>query len=513
MMIFTEKDKELLKNKGITTDKIASQIATFNRGIPFVDLISSATKNKGICKLSVEEEQYYKSLFEQKKDKRDLLKFVPASGAASRMFKALFNFISDFNPDEQSFNDYIKKEGTSGVAAFFENIERFSFYAEINSKIATELSDDHRKLLFVKEMLLKEGLDFGQFPKGLLPFHQYDSTVVTAFEEHLYEAALYNESNGKSALHFTISEHHTEKFSNEFERIKTDVEKATKVNFEVSFSYQKASTDTVAVTPENELFRNDDESLLFRPSGHGALIENLNEQDADIIFIKNIDNVVVERFREEISDCKKILAGKLLGIQEKAFGYATLLEDDTKVSESKIEEIRGFLEKELNVSFANDFNAMSNEEQLEFFKRKINRPIRVCGMVKNEGEPGGGPFWVKDEKGNTSLQIIESAQIDTSNASQQEILQQSTHFNPVDLVCGIRNHQGKKYNLMDFVDPTQGFITSKTSQGRDLKALELPGLWNGAMAYWNTIFVEVPLITFNPVKTINDLLKATHQVK
>ena len=360
-------------------------------------------------------------------------------------------------------------------------------------------------------MLLKDGLNYGEFPKGLLPFHLYNDVSVTPFEEHLYEAALYSASNGIAKLHFTISENHTEKFKSEFEKIREKVEAITNVDFQISFSYQKSSTDTVAVTPKNELFRNDDTSLLFRPSGHGALIENLNEQEADIIFIKNIDNVVVEKYRGEVARHKKILAGKLIEVQEKAFKYAALLATDT-ISIAERQEIKTFLEEALNNSFPNEFDQFDKEKQLKTLKTHINKPIRICGMVKNEGEPGGGPFWIKNAEGAISLQIIESAQIDTENSLQKNILQQATHFNPVDLVCGIRNYKGEKFNLTNFTDPTQGFITGKTSQGRALKALELPGLWNGAMANWNTIFVEVPLITFNPVKTVNDLLKKTHQV-
>jgi hypothetical protein len=290
------------------------------------------------------------------------------------------------------------------------------------------------------------------------------------------------------------------------------VSKATGTEFHVSYSYQKPATDTIAVTMENELFRNSDGSLLFRPGGHGALIENLNEQDADIIFIKNIDNVVVDDVVDQVAKSKMVLSGLLLKLQEKTFAYAAFLDTDEATLE-KVKEIKSFLEDHLNVRFVSNFDSFTIAQQLEIVKDKINRPIRICGMVKNEGEPGGGPFWIKDKSDHISLQIIESAQVDMSNDSQVAIFKNSTHFNPVDLVCGVKNYKGEKFNLLNFVDHKQGFITEKTKDGKNLKALELPGLWNGAMAFWNTIFVEVPLVTFNPVKTVNDLLKPTHQVK
>lgn len=336
--------------------------------------------------------------------------------------------------------------------------------------------------------------------------------VATAFGEHLYESALYSSDDESTKLHFTISEKHEHKFDEEFTRIEEKVELKTDSRFEISFSYQKESTDTIAVTPKNKPFRNDDGTLLFRPSGHGALIENLNDLEADIIFIKNIDNVVTYKYKEEVAKYKKVLAGILFEVQKQAFKYLDLL-DNGDLSENQLIEIAEFLVNKMNVKISSEFEKYSLKYQIEYLTEKLNRPIRVCGMVKNEGEPGGGPFWVKDESGNISLQIVESAQINKKSKRQKEILKNATHFNPVDLVCGIKNHKGEKFDLRKFVDPKTAFITMKTKTGKDLKALELPGLWNGSMANWNTIFVEVPLITFNPVKTVNDLLKAPHQIK
>ncbi len=390
-------------------------------------------------------------------------------------------------------------------------MHKLPFYDLIMDRIKGKAANkDEEAYLFVKEMLVENGLNYGFYPKGLLPFHQYDSGSATPFEEHLKEAALYAKTDGKAHLHFTVSEQHDAMFVEEESKVGPKISKKTDTEFDISYSNQKPSTDTIAVDMENKPFKNSDGSILFRPGGHGALIENLNDQDADIIFIKNIDNVVIDKNLDEVANSKKMLAGVLKKVQDKAFAFAQELEDG-KVSPEAADQIKAFLERDLNVRMPQNYDELDVDEQLSVLKDKINRPIRICGMVKNEGEPGGGPFWIKDGEGNISLQIIESAQIDMSNDEQAAILKNSTHFNPVDLVCGVRNHKGEKYNLLDFVDTKQGFITGKTQEGKELKALELPGLWNGAMAFWNTIFVEVPLVTFNPVKTVNDLLKPTHQ--
>jgi len=312
-------------------------------------------------------------------------------------------------------------------------------------------------------------------------------------------------------IHFTISEKHNHRFDEEFKFIEEDVEERTNTKFNITFSYQKESTDTIAVTHKNEPFRDENEQLVFRPSGHVALIQNLNDLDADIIFIKNIDNVVVKKYKNEVADYKKMLAGILLEIQEKAFHYLKQLAKN-QISESELIEIANFVSNRLNVSISNEFEKYSPKHQIKYLKDKLNRPIRVCGMVKNEGEPGGGPFWVKDESGTISLQIVESAQVDKGSKRQKEIMKNATHFNPVDLVCGTKNYLGESFDLTKFIDFKTAFISEKTKSGKHLKALELPGLWNGAMANWNTIFVEVPLLTFNPVKTVNDLLKPAHQL-
>ncbi len=512
-MELTEADKKQLEKKGISKEKVLGQIETFKEGIPFVRLEKAAVVSDGISKFSEAEEQKFIKNFEDAKEKVSLLKFVPASGAASRMFKAMFNFLDTYDPKAETFEAYLDRTRDKDVKAFFDGYQNFAFYDLIQNRITGKTSSrDEGKYLFVKEMLLPEGLDFGFYPKGLLPFHDYGEYSATPFEEHLKEAVAYAQVNNGANLHFTISEQHGEMFNKEFKKAGERVAKQTKTSFTVNYSFQKPSTDTIAVTLDNKPFRNPDGSLLFRPAGHGSLVENLNEQDADIIFIKNIDNVVVPRFSDDVARSKKILAGLLLELQGKAFEYARILDGDNLTSEI-LENIKLFLERELNVRFSDKFGGFSIGQQIEVLKDKINRPIRICGMVKNEGEPGGGPFWIRDAHDHISLQIIESAQVDMGNPMQIDILKGATHFNPVDLVCGVRNYKGEKFNLLNFVDAKQGFITQKTKEGKDLKALELPGLWNGTMAFWNTIFVEVPLVTFNPVKTVNDLLKPAHQVK
>ncbi|EIJ38602.1 MULTISPECIES: DUF4301 family protein [Galbibacter] len=518
MTTLTETDKKQLKQKGIKETQVAEQIEIFKKGIPFVNLIAAATINHGIHKFSEKEKEKYVALFESEKDKLNLLKFVPASGAATRMFKALFQFLNTYNPAQETINAYINREKAEIIRTFFIGIEKFPFYEEVIKRFVEKhpdflnLPDHFQKYYVVKILLDKDEFDYGSSPKGLLPFHKYKTHPATAFEEHMYEAALYDESNGVAKLHFTISKEHNNDFDEEMDKIESRVTEKTGVSFETSFSYQKESTDTLAVSMENEPFRLETGEILFRPGGHGALIENLNDQDADIIFIKNIDNVVVYKYKHELAQFKKILAGKLIEVQNRAYKYAKLL-DETTPNEKMINEIKDFLRTELNVHVKSDVDKYKEVYQIEFLKEKLNAPIRICGMVKNEGEPGGGPFWIKDEDGNISLQIVESPQIDSKNKFQEDILKAATHFNPVDIVCSTKNYKGEKYNLLDYVNKQQAFITNKTKEGKELKALELPGLWNGGMAFWNTIFVEVPLTTFNPVKTVVDLLKPAHQVK
>ena len=512
MSIFNEDDKILLREKGIPTAKVLDQIQTFQEGIAPVRLSKAAVVGDGILRFGEVEIERLKDSYQKAGKGLQITKFIPASGAASRMFKALFAFLSDFDPTSDNLEEYLTQPANEPVKVFYEGLDRFPFYERIRNRISTDSWHSEGRFLFafVREMLTEEGLNFGFYPKGLLPFHQYQGVSATPFEEHLKEGASYASSGNTARLHFTISPQHHALFEEAFQRVSPLLEQKTNCAFEVSFSYQKAATDTLAVTPDNDPFRDQDGRLLFRPGGHGALLENLNEQDADLLFIKNIDNVVPDRSLEEISAWKEILGGYLLEVQDQAFSFARMLAGG-KVDHDLLNRIMDFLQSKMNVRFPDSYAGYSLEEQIAILKDKLARPIRVCGMVRNEGEPGGGPFWIADEHGNESLQIVESAQVDMEDEDQRQTFKEATHFNPVDLVCGVRDPFGNKYNLMNFVDARLGFITEKTYEGRPLKALELPGLWNGGMAYWNTVFVEVPISTFNPVKTVNDLLKSAHQ--
>ncbi|QBA65137.1 DUF4301 family protein [Muriicola soli] len=512
MIEFTQNDVKQLEEKGISRKTVEGQIKTFVEGIPFINLYSPAVVGEGILKTDPADEQKYVEKFEASQTKLSLLKFVPASGAASRMFKSLFSFLDNYDPGKEAFSSYISRTDQREMDQFFKGAKDLPFYDMVLGRIkAKDLAEDKAKFNFVKELLSEDGLNYGFYPKGLLPFHKYDDQMVTAFEEHLDEAAFYAKGKDKAALHFTISEQHQSLFDKELKKVKKRASERTGTSFKVDYSYQSQATDTIAVTLENQPFRNEDNSVLFRPGGHGALIQNLNRHDADIIFIKNIDNVVTRDQCDEIARSKKVLAGVLIELQEKVFRYSKVLEDHSMDGE-ELDRIKSFLENDLNVRFSDNYGGFTLGQQIEILKDKLHRPIRVCGMVKNEGEPGGGPYWVRDRNGNISLQIVESAQVDLEHEHQSEIFKKATHFNPVDLVCGVKDFKGDKYDLLNFVDEKQGFITEKTKAGKTLKALELPGLWNGAMAYWNTIFVEVPSATFNPVKTVNDLLKSAHQL-
>ncbi len=515
--MFTENDIQQIHNKGITLDQVNSQIDRLKNGMSYSKLLAAATIDKGIEGFNEKETKKYINFYESKKEALSILKFVPASGAATRMFKFLFQFLSTFNPDNETIEAFIERQGDDLIKTFFSNLEAFPFYDEIVGKLKTTnskyetLSESEKSLAFVKTMLGEDDLNYSFFPKGLLPFHKYGHVSVTAFREHLLESTIYASSNKTANLHFTVSEKHHDYFKTEFEKASKQLTKETGVAFNVSYSYQKEETETVALTSDNKVYRNADGTILFRPAGHGALLENLDDLDNDLIFIKNIDNITVADKNVSISEYKKLLAGVLLDVQEKVFNYLNKLNADCDEEDFKIMAL--FLIHRLNVALTRDFDDYTPEEKKNYLREKLNRPIRVCGMVKNEGQPGGGPFWVKDKDGNFSLQIVEFAQINFSNKDQQGIVYKATHFNPTDLVCAVRNYKGEKFNLKDYVDYEAAFITMKTQNGADIKALELPGLWNGSMADWISIFVEVPLETFNPVKTVNDLLKPAHQVE
>lgn len=505
--MLTEKDIAQINENDLSVHKVVRHLEIFVQGIPFVDIVTTASVGNGIQVLDEKEREKLEALFEEKRNFLDMVKFVPASGAATRMFKFLHEFLENYNPDKQSFREYLKAQDTPHLDQFFKGLKDFAFLNLVRGKIR-ELYPDYKQsskgkryYLFVQTMLDEKGLNFANLPKGLIPFHKYQKYATTAFEEQLFEAAYYAAVADEVYLHFTFSEKHLDYFKAEFENIKNRVSRKTKKNFHISYSFQKKETDTLAVTLENQPFRDENGRLVFRPSGHGALLENLNEIDADLVFIKNVDNVAAQEYVESIAFYKKVLAGKLLALQKKIFGYLWDLEGD--VTLERMKEMHSFVWNELNIK-----DLPSGKSDLI---ELLNRPIRVCGVVQNTGAPGGGPFWVKDDEGFTSLQIVEASQINLEDSRQKSILQEATHFNPVDLVCGLRDYRGNKFDLSLFKDPNTGFISKKYENGKPLKALELPGLWNGSMAKWNTVFVEVPLITFNPVKSVNDLLKKEHR--
>lgn len=505
--MLTKHDEQQLAAKGISIPTFEGQLNNFKTGFPYLKVDGAATIGSGIVKLTDDQTKEFIEIWDKyKAENYDILKFVPASGAASRMFKNLFAFLdSDYNNPTTDFEKY-----------FFANIKQFAFYDELNKTCLTlhnkgveELVETEKYKTVVAALLKEDGMNYGQLPKGLLLFHKYDEGIRTAMEEHLVEAAQYASTNGKAQVHFTVSEEHIELFKQKVEEKKSYYEQMFNVSYDISFSTQKASTDTVAANPDNTPFRNDDGSLLFRPGGHGALIQNLNELNADIVFIKNIDNVVPDHLKDETTKWKKIIAGVLVELQQKCFDYLKLLKS-SQYDKQDILTVKDFLEHELCCKL-DHAKAMSDIELVDFLIEKLNRPIRVCGMVKNSGEPGGGPFFVYNADNTISLQILESSQLDVNNPETMNMFTKGTHFNPVDLVCATKDYKGNKFNLPDFVDPLTGFISKKSKNGKELKALELPGLWNGAMSNWNTIFVEVPAITFNPVKTVNDLLREQHQ--
>lgn len=515
--MFTEKDLLQFKNKSINEEKVLQQINHFKSGFPFMQLSAAATKDNGLIALSEEQEKEYLDKFDEHFQGLEVIKFVPASGAASRMFKHLFEFAENYERNDAGKALFEKDKGFNSVYYFFENIKRFAFYEDLKSvlekegyQIEKEIKEENYTLI-LNYLLDEKGLGYASLPKGLLKFHHYDDAHRYGIEEHLVEAAVYGKNeNGIAPLHFTVSPEHQEKFENAIAQVKEKHEKDYDIKFDIKFSQQKPSTDTISVNLENEPFREEDGSILFRPGGHGALIENLNEIDADIVFIKNIDNIVPDRIKSTTFKYKKLIGSYLAEVQEEVFGFLDILEEGNPDS-SELNKMFEYLENKLFIQVPAYIKAMESMEQVDWLFEQFNRPIRICGMVKNEGEPGGGPFVVEDEEGNLSLQIVESSQIDFSQEDQAEIVKNATHFNPVDLVCAIKDFNGNKFDLKDFVDVKTGFISEKSKNGKTLKAQELPGLWNGAMAQWITLFMEVPILTFNPVKTVNDLLREQHQ--
>lgn len=470
---FTPQDIEQIKSHGLTIDAIKQQLHDFASGFPPADIESAATIGNGVLPmLGAEYVDFYKS----HKDNYNIVKFVPASGAATRMFKDLFEFLSTGTMNKTT-------------QTVLDNLEKFAFYDDLKSY----LPDNATAHDIIECLITERGLNYGNLPKALLQFHKYDTFNRTALAEHLVEGALYAQSNRMVNIHFTVSPEHKSGFNALLDKILPEYEQKFGVKYNITMSTQKTETDTIAVNLDNTPFRNDDGSLLFRPAGHGALIENLNDIDADIIYIKNIDNICPDNARDDTVYHKMALAGMAMKIQSQIFDYIRAIDN----GDANIDTIKLFIKDKLGLRISDTAN----------IRDILNRPLRVCGIIKNTGEPGGGPFWVRDENG-IGLQIVEPGQIAPENIN---ILKDGEFFSPTDIVCMPNDYNGKKFNLIEFIDTRAGFISEKSKNGRALRAMERPGLWNGAMAYWNTVFVETPLSTFTPVKVISDLLGNGHR--
>lgn len=511
--MLNEQDIRQLSEKGISKDAFLLQINYFKKGFPPLSLARPATIDDGIRRFDEKSAHQMAAFYMTHHSNYDVMKFVPASGAATRMFKDVFVW-RDLLIAGVDTHELL--ESKPEAANFFNQMEKFAFWEDLCLALdkedldALHLLREKNFLPLLDYLLFDQGLDYASLPKALIAFHKYDSTTRTSMEEHLVEGAAYaSGGDAEVHIHFTLSPEHINLFRAKLNKVQEKLEQLLGVSFVITHSVQKPSTDTIAVGSDNLPFREKDGKLLFRPGGHGALIENLNDLDADIIFIKNIDNVVPDHLRGETILYKKTIGGLLLSLREEINQWLHKLDGGVLTGE-EYQQALNFAVSALNVDpavFPED-----SREGSAVLRQKFDRPLRVCGMVRNEGEPGGGPFWVKDPSDGThSLQIVEMSQIDIKNPDQEACVKNATHFNPVDLVCSVKNHKGEKYDLKKYIDKNTGFISQKSKDGRDLKALERPGLWNGAMAHWNTVFVEVPLITFNPVKTINDLLREEHQ--
>lgn len=506
--MFSQQDIEQIQQKGSTEAQIQGQLNRFNTGFPFLKVTGAANVGHGVVYLNEDQEVEAQNIWKQYLAEGGTVeKFTPASGAASRMFKNMFAFL---NADYDIPTTDFEKE-------FFAGIDKFAFKEAIDKKAkenygmtTNELIAEGRYKDVAKMLLKEEGLNYGALPKGVLQFHKLNGVVHTALEEHLEEGAQYAAGNdGVVNLHFTVSPEHRALFEALIAEKVPQFEQQYSVKYNITMSEQKKSTDTIAVNMDNTPFRNADGSLLFRPAGHGALIENLNERTADVIFIKNIDNVVPGNKRVSTIKYKKVLGGYLIHIQKQIKEYMTMLDSGNYTMDDLMKMVR-FLHEKLFTRY-DDMKTLEDSELAVYLRGKFNRPIRVCGMVRNDGEPGGGPFIALNKDGSTSPQILESSQFDSNDPVSKDMMKMASHFNPVDLVCYIKDYKGEKFDLPKYVDSDTGFISEKSKDGKELKALELPGLWNGSMSDWCTVFVEVPAATFNPVKTVNDLLRVMHQ--
>ncbi len=516
---WTAEDLKQMKSLGVSPGEAARQLGFFRDPPPPAALNRPARVGDGILRLSPSSQKAALPFYEKARRRGRFTKFVPASGAASRMFHLLMKFClrEPFSAEDLKREALAGQKESRQFLEFMQALSRTAFFDELGRALSrrkldlNQLRREGRFQEILQVLLLPEGLNYSQKPKGLIRFHAYPLEKRTPLEEHLVEAVLYvKDRNRRCRVHFTVSEEHKEECLGHFLSVRKKYEGKYGVKLDIGFSTQQSGTHTLAVDHRNRPFRDESGRLVFRPSGHGALLENLNRLKGDLVFIKNIDNVTLEHRLRTTVLWKKILAGYLAGLQEKTFKTLKRLHA-RKVSPKDLREAARFARHELGLDLGAEFEGLAPARQAFQLKKVLNRPLRVCGVVPARGEPGGGPFWTRDRRGRETLQIVESAQVDLSDARQKKIFEQSTHFNPVDLVCGVRDWKGRPFDLRKYRDPHAVFISRKSMGGRELKALELPGLWNGAMADWITLFVEVPLETFNPVKTVFDLLKPAHQ--
>ncbi len=508
--MFSPLDLTQILQHGISKDSAERQQDIVNQNKINVNIIKPALKQDGLFLFGKQDINNIISGYSKKIAGQEIVKFVPASGAATRMFKDLFIALEELSGDEM-FDNY-----TDAVSTFFENLPRFAFFDLLKERLMKK-GLDIDKLLAEKKyqpvllcLLTEQGLNYAKLPKGLLLFHRYVQHTRTALEEHLTEAAGYACGDDKVArLHFTVSPEHMDHFQLHCRQVVPLYEKQFGITYKIDFSTQHSSTDTIAFTKDNEPFRNRKGSLVFRPGGHGSLIENLNNIKADIVLIKNIDNVTLDKYKPDTIEYKKLLVSFLLSLREQVFACLNRF-DKQSLSSEEIKKAEDFLRDKFFIRLEEGYDNLPLADKQVYLYRILDRPIRVCGMVQREEEPGGGPFWVKDSNGKLSLQIVETSEMDLSDLSQQANLETSEFFNPVDLACSVKNHRGEPFNLLDFVDYSRYFISEKSHEGKTLKAIENPGLWNGAMSDWLTVFIAVPLSTFTPVKTVNDLLRKEH---
>lgn len=500
-IVFSEKDLRQIRKLGLTPQDVEKQMATYRHGPNYLQLNRPCAINDGIIAINKTAMDELINLYEREAGRFKLLKFVPASGTASRMFTDWFSALEKCSFDIPAFN-----------RSFLRNFKKYPFYFLIRqNRCASQFIDRMDIKGLLNYILFANGLNFGWLPKALIPFHLYPSGEVrTALEEHLFEAAQYVcSADDVCRLHFTVSPEHKKDVVRKIKTVQPKYEALCQIKYKITFSVQSLSTNILAVDENNLPLRDETGSLIFRPGGHGSLLANLQNLDADFIFIKNIDNIVPENLLKKILPYKKLLGGLALQIKQEIFSILHQVEND-KVNSPQIENIKNYCFQRLNIAFSSNMSRQSLSEQKQTIFTALNRPLRVCAVVRNEGEPGGAPFWVEELNGNQTMQIVECGHVDKTSPEQMSIWSQAQYFNPVDMVCCVKNYRGEKFNLDCYVNKDAYLITTKNEKGRTLKAMELPGLWNGGMAYWNTVFVELPLIIFNPVKTVEDLLRAEH---